>query len=396
MLLSNMDQLSEAYLASLCTDGCPESSSLDFKRDLPGNSDKDKHELLKDVCALANSDGGDLVYGIDEVNGVAGTLSPLTGEAADAATRRISQVLDAGLEPRVHGIQMRPILVSGGYALVLRVPASYDGPHCIRINNARRFVMRNGTNTMDLSFDQLRGAFDRTATLGARARIFIEQRTSAIASGKAILPLAEGPAAIAHFVPMMGLSGRHAVDMKELHAKTFPDFQGRHWGGASRAFNLDGLVVHPGGRTQEGTRTYTQIFRNGSLEFSRIVGAQRDLGNGTPKNILFSTDMTYFYRNSLGTFIHACKSWGIQGPAVAGFSLLHIPGYQIGLGGIFNDLSDPIFDRQNLILPEIWIEELSSVDVDEIVKPAMDILWQAFGLEGCLDYDDQGNFKPRT
>lgn len=74
MLLEDIAQVNAQYLQQLCDDKCPESETLDFKRDLPGNSDKDKHELLKDICALANAGGGDLVYCVDEIDGVAASI----------------------------------------------------------------------------------------------------------------------------------------------------------------------------------------------------------------------------------------------------------------------------------------------------------------------------------
>lgn len=91
MLLESLDQLNADLLRKLCDDQCPESDTLDFKRDLPGGLDKDKQELLKDVCSLANTDGGDLVYGIEEKAGAAAVLKPIASELADAAKRRIFQ-----------------------------------------------------------------------------------------------------------------------------------------------------------------------------------------------------------------------------------------------------------------------------------------------------------------
>lgn len=61
MILSELEEIDAAALAQLCVDQCPESDSLDFKRAI-GRPE----ELLKDVSAMANSSGGDLVYGIEE------------------------------------------------------------------------------------------------------------------------------------------------------------------------------------------------------------------------------------------------------------------------------------------------------------------------------------------
>lgn len=276
MLLQPLDQLDESLLQILCDDKCPESQTLDFKRELPGNSDKEKHELCKDVAALANTDGGDLVYGIEEKAGAAGAIYPIAAESPDAALRRIAQVIDAGIEPRIQGIKMRHVNVKGGYSVVIRVPTSFDGPHCIRTNNSRRFVMRNGTSITDMSFDQLRGAFDRTATLAERARRFIAERLQLVADSKTTAPLLSGPHWVVHFVPVAGLAGRKAVDLRNIYAQTFTEFLGEDWGGGSRTFNFDGLLIHPGGRTEEGYYAYNHIFRTGALEGAQVGGATRE------------------------------------------------------------------------------------------------------------------------
>jgi hypothetical protein len=282
MLPFNLEQLSEAVLRKLCEEHCPESNSLDFKRDLPGGSDKEKQELLKDVCSLANTEGGDLVFGIDEMEGAAGALTPITTELADAAKRRISQVLDAGLDPRVRGIQLHQINVTGGYVLVVRVPASYDGPHCLRVNNnLRRFVLRNGTSTTDMTFDQLRSAFDRTASLSESARTFIDRRVDLLVERNVPKLLLNGAIAVAHMVPIVGLSGRQTVNLRALHGSEFPRFSQSDWGGCSRTFNFDGLVIHPGPATDDGRHYgYVLVFRNGAMESVALAGAKRDIGRG--------------------------------------------------------------------------------------------------------------------
>ena len=46
-----------------------------------------------------------------------------------------------------------------------------------------------------------------------------------------------------------------------------------------------------------------------------------------------------------------------------------------------------------MVLPEVWVEQLGAVlNPDEIVRPLLDTLWQAFDMEGCMFYDAQGNW----
>lgn len=396
MLLQPLERLDAGLLIRLCDDKCPESQTLEFKRDLPGNSDKDKHELCKDVAALANTDGGDLVFGIDEKAGGAGSISAIVGEPSDAAMRRIAQVLDAGIEPRIQGLKMRHVDVPDGYSLILRVPASFDGPHCIRTNNNRRFVMRNGTSITDMSFDQLRGAFDRTATLADRARRFIAERVQLIANRETASPLMAGPYWVAHLVPIAGLAGRKTVDLRSIYTRAFIEFLGQGWHGGGRTFNFDGLLVHPGGLQDDGYHAYNHIFRNGALEGAQVGGAIREVAPGVEKSIVWSLDMSKFFHYSIKTFLASVKTWGFAGPAVLGVAILNVKGYELGIGGVFHRFSHATADRPHLIPSDVWIEDIDSVDVDGAIRPLLDTLWQAFGAERCLDFDEvTGTFAPR-
>ena len=396
MLLQPLDQINEQLLQKLCDDRCPESQTLEFKREIPGSAEKDKHEICKDVAALANTDGGDLVYGIEEHAGAAGAIQPITAEPADAAMRRIAQVLDAGIEPRIQGTKMRHIDAAGGYALVLRVPASFHGPHCIRTNSNRRFVMRNGTSTTDMSFDQLRGAFDRTATLAERARHFIVDRLQQIAARKTTAPLMEGPQWIVHLVPVAGLAGRRTIDLRSIYSKTFTEFLGADWGGGSRTFNFDGLLVHPGGRQDDGFYAYNHIFRTGALEGAQLGGATREVSPGVEKSIVWSLDMSNFFYFWVKQYLNSMKAWGFAGPAVLSVAILNVKGFELGIGEVFHRFSRATADRPHLIPSELWIEDIDSISIDEAMRPLLDNLWQGFGAERCLDFEETtGTFAPR-
>lgn len=266
MLLANLDGVDERHLQSLCDEKCPESQYLDFKLALPGTAPEEKQELMKDVCAFANADGGDLVYGVAEASGAAAKVMPMIGEPADAAKRRVAQVLDA-IEPRIQGVQIQPVNVAGGYALVLRVPGSFDGPHSYRVGTLRRFVIRNGTSTTDMSMDQIRNAFDRTATLSERAREFIAQRMQAVELHKTWKPFVPGPICAVVLAPLAGLAGRLSVDIGALN-NSYNRFMFKEWGSVSRTMNLDGLAVYPNG-TKEGSVALSQVFRNGAVECLR-------------------------------------------------------------------------------------------------------------------------------
>ena len=101
MIATNLSNVDSALLAVVCKDRWPETDALEFKWDLPGASDKEKHELLKDVCAFGNADGGDIVFGVEERDGPAEAIAAITSEVFDAAQRRLSQILDSGIEESI-------------------------------------------------------------------------------------------------------------------------------------------------------------------------------------------------------------------------------------------------------------------------------------------------------
>lgn len=396
MLATNLSDVDADFLAVICKERWPETDTLEFKRDLPGGSDKEKHELLKDVCAFANADGGDIVFGVEELDGTAETIVSITSELFDPLQRRLSQMLDSGIEPRLQALQIVQVAVFSGFVLVIRIPASFSGPHCFRVNNAKRFVMRNGTTTTDLTFDQLRSAFDRTATLSERARNFLAGRTKLIADRRTPKRLADGPTRAIHLIPIGGLAGRQSANLASLNGRGFTRFLEPDWGGGSRSFNLDGMVIFPDGSSEEDHHGYSQVFRNGIMEAASLAGEVRETGQSeSGQQVVWATEMTKFFRERTETFIAAAKEWGLAGPAILSYSILNVEGYELATGAQSPRRKKLESDRPHLVVPELWIDNLESVEIDQIVRPLLDILWQGFGLERCLDFDAvSGVFKP--
>lgn len=79
MLYKKLEEIEVNDLQGLIDRRVRESSQLDFKEALPASDDKGKVEFLRDVTALANTNGGDLIYGIIEEREADGTK---TGIAA--------------------------------------------------------------------------------------------------------------------------------------------------------------------------------------------------------------------------------------------------------------------------------------------------------------------------
>ncbi len=394
MLQEDLQKINENFLLAVCGEKWPESQTLDFKRTLPDTQDKSRHELLKDVCAFANAGGGDLVFGISEKNGKADQIHaiPVSTHPVDDTKRRLGQILDSGLEPRVDGVIMHSVpLKSGDYVLIIRVPASFRRPHRYKVSDPHtRWAVRADTHIVDMTYDQIRDAFDRTATLTDRARGFLDERLAAVISGTTGRKMRAGPRCVVHLIPLASVARTVSIDVQQLY-RSYEEFKFFDWTSASPTFTLDGVVINPAGDAEDVA--YTLIFRFGVMEAARFGGSlfteDEDMKKAIPSYVVSG-----FIRDALIKFITAAtKRWQIAGPAIAAAALLDIGDSRFFYQPPRYFTQSSRSDRENLILPDVWIDQLSAVDnPDKVVQPLLDTLWQSFNLERCMFYDAQGRW----
>lgn len=393
MLAAKLAEIDHRLLDQVCAENWTESETLEFKQVLPKAGDPaDKLEFIKDVTALANTSGGDLVYGISEKAGAAQALIPLS-EALDPLKRRLDQVLEAGVEPRIQGLQYHSVQSGSGHVLVLRVPASFSGPH--RCIVERRFVVRVNSRTSDMAYDQLRGAFERTSTLIDRARQFREVRVSELVERSNWKSKTVGPICALHLIPLSAFNGRQTVDIQSLlRDSRYIGMEAWRAGGWNWAYNLDGLAASTatgGGMALAGVN---QFYRTGPMESLLCLGAHM----GGPENDkkLPGRWVTEFYREAAQRFLTFARELGLSGPAIIGATLVHVDSYEFGIGQVYNLLNRAVVDRDHLILPDAWVDDISqNLSVDEVMRPVLDILWQCFGAEKCLLYEANGTWSKK-
>jgi predicted HTH transcriptional regulator len=142
----------ENDLIELLNAQVPEGLYLDYKRDMYGNTNDGKQELLKDVSAFANAHGGHLIIGMDEQGGIPIAIDGIATADPDQLILWLEQLMRDGIEPRMPGVRSVPVrLTSGSYCFVVRVPRSWNPPHRIRLRNVNRFHIRNSTGIHEAS-----------------------------------------------------------------------------------------------------------------------------------------------------------------------------------------------------------------------------------------------------
>lgn len=390
MLPLTLPQITEAFLAQVCEEQWPETQTLEFKALLQLSDEEARQEFRKDVCALANAEGGDLIFGISEKSGRANAILPINGVEADGAKRRIQQILESKVEPRIHGIQFHACpIASGGFVLVLRIPRSYEGPHRVGPVTEHRFPIRNHSSTTDMTYDQLRSAFGRESTLLERAAQFRTRRVTRVVSGQTPRKLAAGVIMAVHIVPMCGLAGRANVDVAGI-AASFDVLRIDPSNSWKRNANLDGVVMYPY-EDPNGEDCYSQIFRDGCFEIVKNV--KYDPQPGTGPMWVIGEWVCEHLQSGLRAYASAASAMEIQGPIVVSVSLTGTSGTTLTLGSRSATRNPIVEDR--LDIPEILIQDISEVlDLDKITRPIMDVLYQCYGMNKCHFYDSDGKWRP--
>ena len=88
-----IDQIDQIQLQRLIDGKAAETRDIEYKRDTYGSADKDHGEFLADISSFANTNGGDIVIGMDEKAGVPTGFSPLHVDA-DLGARALASGVD--------------------------------------------------------------------------------------------------------------------------------------------------------------------------------------------------------------------------------------------------------------------------------------------------------------
>lgn len=384
-----LEAIVAADIDRLVENGVAESSRLDYKLTLPRGTDEDKKEFLADVSAFANTVGGDIVFGVEEAQGLASRIVGVGNIDVDSEGLRLESMLRDGIEPRLPGVRLQ--WISGpwsGPVLVLRVPRSWAGPHMVAFKQSSRFYARNSAGKHQLDVTQIRRAFLESGSLSERAREFRSERIGRLVGGEAPVALTGSRLVCVHVLPHSAIAGGPDVDL--VAVQRHADLPPLYGDSCSSRFNLDGLLAFvptAGGPDM----AYLQLFRNGAIE--------------TASSELYSADQSrvVIWSGVLGRELIALververllTTLGVEAPVSIFLSLIGLRGatFTGGRDSSFNQQPRP-FDRDVLLFRELLVPAWGA-SVATILRPLMDEVSQAAGLERSRDYDGAGQWRPR-
>ncbi|MGH8147919.1 MAG: AlbA family DNA-binding domain-containing protein [Gammaproteobacteria bacterium] len=391
MIIKPIDAITEADLQALIDSGAPESKQLEFKRALPDASDSGKVKFLRAVTAFANTQGGDLIYGMAEADGVASQLCPLQMSSEDQVRLRLESLCADGAEPRLTGlVRYRFVpLESGGEVLVVRVAKSWTAPHRVTTGGHAHFYGRNASGSYQLDIGELRQAFTLSQTVAERIRAFRADRLLKLGSGDTPMLLADGARVVVHIVPLESMTRDTHVAITG-NAQALLKIAPPGASGWNQRYNLDGRLTFEerGNGESDG---YALLFRNGIIESVAVYKAHGQ----QPETIIPSVRYEQETIQALSNYLQALQELDVTPPLYIMISCVGVAGYSLGVDTWRSAIESPrSADRDALIVPEIMLDEWPS-NVATALRPAFDMVWNAFGYERSLNYDQGGQWHPR-
>lgn len=368
MIERALADIGEADLQRLIATGRSEGRQLDFKRDWPGGSDADVRELLADVTSFANSEGGDIIFGMAEDGNSVATELP--GVAADGLDQRIlameARVRD-GIDLRLPLFQVHPVpLGNGAVAVVVRIRASLLSPHRVSYKGSSRFYGRNSRGKFEMDTTELRAAF--AASESVPDRLYGLHRDALRRNESGILPcrLMEAPALIVTIAPLSILREQRDLPVTRELAVLPPNAGG----GLYFAAGLEGHFVHVGSEDDPRlARSWSFNYRRGYMDFAWVVG-----GEHRGEKVIWQP---YFDKPLLGlgrSCVARLQGYGIDGPWVAMATLTNALNHKIILDQY--DRTQPAWQNE-AYLGQIVDDTLSPA----ALKPLLDALWRVFGVD---------------
>jgi hypothetical protein len=405
MLPANLNDLIPAHIEGLIDSEVPENPTLDYKQQLPSGQSEEKREFLYDVAAMANSAGGDLIFGIverrdenDKATGIPECLLGARFANPQEEEIRLSSYIYDSIAPKLIGAVVRSVRCEDGDAMVVRVPVSRSKPLMVTMGGVDRFYKRTGTVSHKMSWDEIRRAFADQGELREAIAAWRAHRVDLIEQRRGPILLSDEVVMLFHVIPADAFTPGAFTEVWRVPEGEKKDVYVPN-GNYYQRYNADGFLCHSNRATAgppqktDGYWGYTQLFRSGIAEytFSHFFRPPIDLQVPLIDGQEVEQTMVRCYADAVGRY----QRDGRTGVVYVGFSIIGVEGKQIySTLRLWSGRDFGI--RQNTVSsPEVMVDLSEPEDrpYARTLRPLVDTFWQLDGREGS-PFTPNGEWNP--
>ena len=266
LLGKRVDNLTEQDILRLKTDEIEENKFIEYKRDLEFKPADKKKEFLFDITAMYNTEGGCIIFGVEEKNGIPENFTGIEIDNSDDLKLKIDNTISTGVEPRIN-IIYNILKVENVSILILGIPQSIGLPAMVKFNSTNKFYKRRNNGKYLVDVYELNDMFLESNTLIKRAKKFRKKRIYNVLNNEVYPDLDTNTSFFIHVIPFSFI--KNSLDISNI--KSFFNTENMspyHSNGYSHTFNLDGFCTfHKSFKDSKNKIvSYNQLFRNGIYE----------------------------------------------------------------------------------------------------------------------------------
>jgi hypothetical protein len=218
------------------------------------------------------------------------------------------------------------------------------------------------------------------------AEQFRSERIAMLRRNEQPLKLRAGPKFVLHLVP------HNAFRRASFEGKIFEinedDLKPMATGGWSKKVNFDGISSVTS-RTGESD-SYVQLFHNGAIESVNVSYFVELNGQNYIPMIGWEDELIKRIRN----YLNMQRGLGVDLPVYTMISVLSVEGYQFMTDDGYPRSEGYKIDRKDLVVPSLEINSFEC-DIEQVVLPAFNRLWNAVGRKASFSYNSDGTRKRR-
>jgi hypothetical protein len=397
-----MDLLNEAFgniddkvIQRLFDNQIQEGKTLDYKREINLKSNDDKRELLADITSFANTDGGVIIFGIEEKKNERGENTGLPERACDLKIDNtdkfllsLEDIIHNNTEPRLASVQIKFINYEEQKLLIVGVSKYIGLPFMVTLNSTNKFYKRRTTGKYLVDVYELSEIFLKNYKMKEKAEQFRLSRLKKVRELEFLPNLDINGSYFLHIIPL-GYLDENLIELSNYQRieQLKRDLAPIDSSGYNHRHNLEGFLTYYVYVSQE-IKSYAQLFRDGTMEY--YTSTMHHQRNSDEAALNFSG---YYLEKE--TIEKVEQSFRI-------YEYLKIePPYLIFIS-VF-DLRDGLIEGPNLIftkrgernevhLPSVIFNSRTE-DIEAKMKNTFDIFWQSANYLKSPYYDDKGQRK---
>jgi len=388
------NEVNQDFLESLIKNRIEENIHLDYKEQLGNNA-----EIAKDLSSFANSDGGNIIYGMREVTNKPTEIIPIN---QPNLREKFDQIARNGIDPSLD-VRILPIDVNiegnKGQVFLIYIPRKYPILH--QAIKRGKYYKRTEFTSSPMSNYEIETAFKLAYNYEEKIINLFQNRLHALNNGEYHLNIPSPNRMLIHMISIDALNANRSLDLEivfnnfENHLKPPGCILGRN---IER--NLHVLLVSCGPDPYSDTYVgYVQLYRNGMIEAidSSLLKPTTQLHGRSYTRPVKKLGMWYLEKNiihSCNMYLNTLEKIGVSLPIYLFLSFTHMRDYKISLvpyEDTFMGRDSDAAKKDEILLQRIKIDDFE-VDFEKKLKPSFDIFWNAFNQPGSRNYDENGRF----